>query len=68
MSRIGREPIVIPAGVDVKIDGHHVTVKGPKGTLERDVNPMMTLKLENGVLSITVRKRPETQAKRIAIG
>ena len=56
MSRIGREPIVIPAGVDVKIDGHHVTVKGPKGTLERDVNPKMTLKLENGVLHV---ERPD---------
>ena len=33
MSRIGRKPIVIPAGVEVKIDGSNITVKGPKGTL-----------------------------------
>ena len=35
MSRIGRMPVVIPAGVNVQIDGNHITVKGPKGTLER---------------------------------
>ena len=33
MSRIGRKPIAVPAGIDVKIDGSTVTVKGPKGTL-----------------------------------
>ena len=36
MSRIGRNPIAIPAGVDVVIDGQNVTVKGPKGTLSHD--------------------------------
>ena len=39
MSRIGKKPIAIPAGVTVTVDGNHVIVKGPKGTLERDVNP-----------------------------
>ena len=33
MSRIGRAPITVPAGVEVKVDGQHVSVKGPKGTL-----------------------------------
>ena len=33
MSRIGRKPIAVPSGVDVKIDGNHIAVKGPKGTL-----------------------------------
>ena len=37
MSRIGKAPITVPSGVDVTIDGSHVTVKGPKGTLERDI-------------------------------
>ena len=37
MSRIGQKPITIPSGVDVTLDGGHVTVKGPKGTLEHDV-------------------------------
>ena len=35
MSRIGRKPVVIPAGVEVTLDGNTVTVKGPKGTLTR---------------------------------
>ena len=38
MSRIGKKPITVPAGVEVKIDGHTVTVKGPKGTLTRTLN------------------------------
>ena len=40
MSRIGRAPITVPAGVEVKVDeNNHITVKGPKGTLERDLVP-----------------------------
>ena len=38
MSRIGKKPITVPAGVEVKFDGHTVTVKGPKGTLTRKLN------------------------------
>ena len=41
MSRIGRKPIVIPTGVEVKIDGSNITVKGPKGTLDSKIHPMM---------------------------
>ena len=37
MSRIGNMPITVPAGVEVKIDGNHIAVKGPKGSLERDI-------------------------------
>ena len=37
MSRIGKQPITVPAGVDVTIDDRHVVVKGPKGTLEHDL-------------------------------
>ena len=51
MSRIGRKPIQVPSGVDVKIDGHHITVKGPKGTLEREIHKDMTATLDNGVIS-----------------
>ena len=40
MSRIGRKPIAVPAGIDVKIDGSTVTVKGPKGTLTQNAPPM----------------------------
>ena len=38
MSRIGKKPITVPAGVEVKVDGHKVTVKGPKGTLEKEMH------------------------------
>lgn len=53
MSRIGNKPIVVPAGVEVKIDGNHISVKGPKGTLERDVEPEISMKLEENVLSVS---------------
>ena len=53
MSRIGRKPIVIPAGVEVKIDGSSVTVKGPKGTLNSNIHSMITVKMENGELLVT---------------
>ena len=57
MSRIGRAPITIPAGVEVKItEGNHVTVKGPKGTLERQVAPQMILEVEGNTLHV---KRPD---------
>ena len=46
MSRIGKKPISVPAGVDVKIDGTTVTVKGPKGTLVEKFNKDMIIKLE----------------------
>ena len=53
MSRIGNKPITVPAGVDVKIDGQHITVKGPKGTLERTIEPEISMKLEDGILTIS---------------
>ena len=53
MSRIGRAPIAVPAGVDVKIDGQTVTVKGPKGTLTRTVSSNITVTLDNGVITVT---------------
>lgn len=53
MSRIGRKPIQVPSGVEVKIDGHHITVKGPKGTLEHDFHKDMTVSLENGIIEVT---------------
>ena len=45
MSRIGKKPIDIPAGVEVVIDGNTVTVKGPKGTLTQSFNAHMTYEL-----------------------
>ena len=54
MSRIGRMPISIPAGVDVKIEaGNLVTVKGPKGTLTQQLHPAMTITQEGEVIHVT---------------
>ena len=50
MSRIGNKPINVPEGVEVKIDGHHITVKGPKGTLEKDIHKNITVTLNDKVL------------------
>ena len=50
MSRIGNKPITVPDGVEVKLDGQQITVKGPKGTLERDVHENMKVMLEDKVL------------------
>jgi large subunit ribosomal protein L6 len=53
MSRIGKLPITVPAGVTVQVDENNtVTVKGPKGTLTQAVNPDITLKQENGILTL----------------
>ena len=53
MSRIGRAPIAVPAGVEVKIDGSHITVKGPKGQLEREIAPSITVTQEGSELHVT---------------
>ena len=54
MARIGRQPVVIPAGVTVTVaDGNVVTVKGPKGTLERVLAPEMDIKVENDTVVVT---------------
>ena len=53
MSRIGRMPITVPAGVTVDIKDHLVTVKGPKGTLSQAIHPAMTVALEDGVINVT---------------
>jgi len=54
MSRIGRAPITIPAGVEIKVaDDNVVTVKGPKGTLAQPINPEIAVGMDDGVLNIT---------------
>jgi large subunit ribosomal protein L6 len=53
MSRIGNRPIAIPAGVEVKIDGQTVTVKGAKGTLSYTVNSNIAIDLTDGVITLT---------------
>jgi len=56
MSRIGNNPITIPAGVEVKLDGNKVTVKGPKGTLEKELHRNMKVTIENGIIKV---ERPD---------
>ena len=53
MSRIGRAPITIPAGVEVKVDGSTVTAKGPKGTLTKTMHSNMTIAMEGNVITVT---------------
>lgn len=52
MSRIGKQPIPVPAGVEVQLDGNNVRVKGPKGQLERELHRDMIIKYEDGRLTV----------------
>ena len=62
MSRIGNSPITVPDGVEVNIQGSHITVKGPKGTLERDISEKLTVSVEDGKV-IVKRPNDETEMK-----
>ena len=63
MSRIGKVPVTIPAGVEVKIgEDNHVTVKGPKGELSEQISQKITLKIEDGVLYVT-RSNDEKESR-----
>jgi large subunit ribosomal protein L6 len=64
MSRIGKLPIEIPSGVTVKLDGNHVSVKGPKGELSRAIHPEMVLKMEGSVITVA---RPSEDQKHKAL-
>ena len=58
MSRIGKQPITIPSGVEVTLDGAHISVKGPKGTLEHDAPETITIAREGDSLVVT---RPDDE-------
>ena len=53
MSRIGNMPVTVPEGVEVKIDGQHITVKGPKGSLERDIHPNIKVELDGNEIKVS---------------
>ena len=53
MSRIGNMPITVPAGVEVKLEGNHITVKGPKGSLERDLHPNIKVELDGNEIKVS---------------
>ena len=52
MSRIGNSPITVPAGVEGKLDGQKITVKGPKGTLEREIHKNMNVTLDGNIITV----------------
>ena len=62
MSRIGRKPITIPAGVDVTVDNGLVTVKGPKGTLSQKINPIISVEINGNEINVT-RPNDEKEAR-----
>ncbi len=62
MSRIGKKPIDVPAGVTVTLEGRNVTVKGPRGTLSRSLPPIVTVQVEGNVITV-VRPNDETASK-----
>ena len=64
MSRIGKQPIEVPKGADVALDGQGVRVKGPKGELTFNVHPDITVTLEEGVIRVT---RPTDQPEHRAL-
>ncbi|CAB4602173.1 unannotated protein [freshwater metagenome] len=64
MSRVGRSPIIVPKGVEVSIAGAHITVKGPKGTLERDIPGEITVREEEGQLIV---ERPNDERQNRAL-
>jgi large subunit ribosomal protein L6 len=56
MSRIAKSPVAIPAGVEVKVEGQQVTVKGPKGTLSKTFNPAVEIVVEENQVVFAPRK------------
>lgn len=64
MSRIGLQPIEIPEGVDLKIDGNVVTVKGKNGEISREISPLINLEIEDNVLNV-VRPNDQKESRMI---
>src|SRR5688572_17344942 len=64
MSRIGKAPIPVPSGVDVTIAGRRITVKGPKGTLERDLPSTIAVRQDDGQLLV---ERPDDERQNRAL-
>ena len=64
MSRIGKLPITLPKGVEVTMDGNKVSVKGPNGVLEETFSPEITIKLDNGTITV---ERPNDEPRMRAL-
>ena len=64
MSRIGKKPVEIPKGVEVKVTGTHITLKGPKGSASMDLDPVIKVKVEDNQIVVTrVNDVKEVRAK-----
>lgn len=57
-SRVGRKPVAIPSGVDIKISDHEIAIKGPKGQISLDIHPFIKIDMEDGKLKV----QPNTEA------
>ena len=64
MSRIGNKPITVPDGVEVNLDGQKITIKGPKGTLEREIHKNMKVSLDSNVIKV---ERPNDEPENRSI-
>jgi large subunit ribosomal protein L6 len=64
MSRIGKQPVEVPKGVETRLDGQTLHVKGPRGALTLDVHPEMSVSIENGTVTVT---RPSDQQRHRAL-
>ncbi|MDP2910017.1 MAG: 50S ribosomal protein L6 [bacterium] len=59
MSRIGKQPIQIPQGVEVKIDGNNIVIKGPNGELALTISPELNMELQSGMIIISPKRETE---------
>jgi large subunit ribosomal protein L6 len=63
MSRIGKKPIELPQGVEVKLDNNVLTVKGPKGQLTQELHPVVSVKIEENLVTVEVKNNEDTKQK-----
>ena len=68
MSRIGKQPIKVPSGVELKVNGSSVAVKGPKGKLQRDLHPKMKIELQDGRLDRSLHGLTRTLINNMVVG
>jgi large subunit ribosomal protein L6 len=68
VSRIGKQPVDVPAGVDVKVNGQKIEVKGPKGTLKLDAHSLVQVALDGGTRKVTVTRKNDDRLARSVHG
>jgi len=68
MSRIGKKPVPIPAGVEVKVAGKNVSIKGPKGTLTQELNGAISIEVDAGAKEVRVQRNSDLRTDRAKHG